>query len=110
MSNVVSLNALYLTCFSVNQLKLISSNKNAKSDLTLTPDKLDYICSIPSTDHSAEGRAYVSTGKTHHGYVYKIIIVIIIIIIMTNIKEIDDKSLHGCVEEEMSLWGSIANY
>ena len=36
--------------------------------------------------------------------------VIIIIIIMTNIKEIEDKSLHGCVEEEMSLWGSIANY
>ena len=29
---------------------------------------------------------------------------------MTNIKEIEDKSLHGCVEEEISLWGSIANY
>ena len=68
------------------------------------------LCSSPSIERSANRHAYVSTGKTHHGYVYKIIIVIIIIIIMTNIKEIDDKSLHGCVEEEMSLWGSIANY
>ena len=29
---------------------------------------------------------------------------------MTNIKEVEDKSLRGCVEEEISLWGSIANY
>lgn len=34
------------------------------------------------------------------------IIVITIIIIMSNIKEVEPKLLHGCVEKEISLWDS----
>ena len=41
-----------------------SSNKNAKSNLTLTPDNLSLITlsSSPSFEHSADSRAYASTG------------------------------------------------
>ena len=44
----------------------LSSNKNAKSDLTWTPDNLKItliiLLSSPSIEYSADRRAYLSTG------------------------------------------------
>ena len=48
----------------------INSNKNAKLDLTLTPDAL-----VLLFEHSADGRAYVSTGKI--GYTVFLILCLI---------------------------------
>ena len=57
---------MYVRCGICHAVRNYTANKNAKSDLTLTPDNLKItliiLLSSPFIEYSTNRRAYVSTG------------------------------------------------